>query len=72
MNNPEKNINPFSRLSDELLVEILSYISKDHFLNIRLVDQRFNRIFNDASLWKKVRIFEMSNNAILINKVLHI
>jgi F-box-like len=44
----------FDKLSDQMVLEILSYIPHDDYLNIRLVDRGFNRISKDASLWKKV------------------
>ena len=44
----------FDKLSDQMLLEILSYVPHDDYLNIRLVNRRFNRISKDASLWKKV------------------
>jgi hypothetical protein len=45
----------FDKLPDELLVEILSYVQKEDYLNIMLVNRRFNRISKDRSLWTKVR-----------------
>jgi hypothetical protein len=44
----------FDKLSDQMLLEILSYVPHDDYLNIRLVNRRFNRISTDRSLWKKV------------------
>jgi hypothetical protein len=34
----------FDKLSDQMLLEILSYVPHDDYLNIRLVNRRFNRI----------------------------
>jgi F-box-like len=44
----------FDKLSDELLLKILSYVPHDEYLNIMLVNRRFNRLSTDSSLWKKV------------------
>jgi F-box-like len=43
-----------SRLPDEVILKILTYIPKDQFLSIRLVDKRFNRISKIGSLWETV------------------
>jgi F-box-like len=51
---PTKLAEGFDKLSDQMLLEILSYVPHDDYLNIRLVNRRFNRISTDRSLWKKV------------------
>lgn len=44
----------FDKLSDELLVKILSYVPHDDYINIMLVNHRFKRLSTDSFLWKKV------------------
>lgn len=44
----------FNSIPDEVVLEILTYIPKDQFLSIRLVDKRFNRISKIGSLWNTV------------------
>ncbi|KAL1872282.1 hypothetical protein VTK73DRAFT_1664 [Phialemonium thermophilum] len=41
-----------SRLSDELLIRILSYLSMPHLLAVAPVSQRFYRLAGDSQLWK--------------------
>jgi len=59
MNILNESINFFLRLSDELVLKILTYVPKGNFRNITLVDRRFNRISRDPSLWQQVRIFHI-------------
>ena len=44
----------FDKVPDELLLEILSYVPHDEYLNIRLVNRRFSRVSQEGCLWKKV------------------
>ena len=44
----------FDKVPDELLLEILSYVQHDDYLNIRLVNRRFNQLSKEGCLWKKV------------------
>lgn len=60
MNIHDDHKNLFNRLSNELLVEILSHIPHDNFKNIRLVDRRFKETSYTASLWEKVRTVNYS------------
>jgi hypothetical protein len=45
---------PFDKVPDELLLEILSHIAHDEYLNIRLVNHRFNQLSKEGCLWRKV------------------
>lgn len=47
------------KISDELFVKILSYVPHDNYLNLRLVDHRFNEVSKEPSLWKKVRYLKL-------------
>jgi F-box-like len=47
------------KISDEIFVKILSYVPHDSYLNMRLVDHRFNKVSKDSSLWKKVRYLKL-------------
>ena len=46
----------FDKLSDELLLEILSYVPHDDYRSLRLVNHRFKRMSYDESLWRKVSV----------------
>ena len=45
---------PFDKVPDELLLEILSHVAHDEYLNIRLVNHRFNQLSKEGCLWRKV------------------
>jgi F-box-like len=47
------------KISDEIFVKILSYVPHDNYLNMRLVDHRFNKVSKDSSLWKKVTYLKL-------------
>jgi hypothetical protein len=44
----------YKRFPDEVLLRILSFLSQDNFLNVRLVNRQWNEVSKEKSLWKKV------------------
>lgn len=51
MNNADEGYKEFP---DEVLLNILSYVTQDNFLNVRLVNRQWNEVSYDVSLWRKV------------------
>ncbi len=45
---------PFDRLSDEVVLNIFSFIVHDDFRSLRLTCRRFNELSKEPELWKKV------------------
>jgi F-box-like len=44
----------YNKFPDEVLLNILSHLTHDNFLNVRLVNRQWNKVSYDVSLWRKV------------------
>ena len=53
MNNADEG---YKKFPDEVLLNILSYVTQDNFLNVRLVNRQWNKVSYDVSLWRKVSL----------------
>lgn len=49
---PPDGIDRLSRLSDELVLRILSFLPLENLLSVPTVSRRFNRLSADSSLWR--------------------
>ena len=59
MNNADEG--GYKEFPDVVLRNILSFLTQDNFLNVRLVNRQWNRVSYEVSLWKKVS-FQASFN----------
>ncbi|CAH7689170.1 hypothetical protein PPACK8108_LOCUS24236 [Phakopsora pachyrhizi] len=48
------NVTPIDRMSEEILIQILSYLTIRELLSISRVSTRFNRLSHEPQLWKRI------------------
>jgi F-box-like len=53
----------FQKVPDEVLLEIFKHVPHDEYLNIRLVNRRFNRVSKEGCLWKKVSLSSFTGSS---------
>jgi hypothetical protein len=51
---PSESGSPFERMSDEVMLRILSFLTHPQLCRLASVSQRFNALALDPSLWKKI------------------
>jgi hypothetical protein len=51
---PSDSGSPFERISDEVMLRILSFLTHPQLCRLASVSQRFNALALDPSLWKKI------------------
>jgi hypothetical protein len=51
---PSESGSPFERISDEVMLRILSFLTHPQLCMLASVSQRFNALALDPSLWKKI------------------
>lgn len=60
----------FSRLSDEMILSVLKWLPKKTLIRCSLVNQRFNRVAQDESLWTRLDLASKTLQPFALGRIL--